>query len=574
VTGKLSARQRTLATVGVMLALFLAALDQSVVGPAMPRIAAELNGVSLYSWVATAYMVANALMVPIAGKLGDMFGRKPFLLTGMLGFMAFSWLSGFSQNMPELIAFRGVQGLFGGMLFASTFTVIADLFTIEERTRIQGLFGGVFGLSSVVGPTAGGWLTDHWGWRWVFYVNVPVGVLAVIAVFAFLPYVRSKASWREIDYVGVVALAAGLVPMLLGLSLTSDHAWTSPAVLVPLIAGGAFLIAFFVVETRWAKNPIVPFDLFRRNQFAVMIIVAFFSAFGMFAAMIYAPLLYQGVLSVSATNSGSFMVPMVAMLLVFSVVSGQVVLRVRRYRFMAAFGLAAVIAGMWVLTTVTPDSSQLLATAGLMIMGAGLGITFPLTNSVVQASLPRSVVGVGTSQVQFWRSVGGTVGLAILGSIMAQRLPGAIESRISALHLPPQFRLPSGLSGGSAQTALDPANLARIKATLPAQVQPLFDQVVHAMRFGIADTLHVVFMLGAGIVLIALVASLFLREVPVPQPVVDMVTTQLNNYLATRPPVPGVSGNGHANGNGALPEGWRPAAPGGEGAGDGRRGVL
>ena len=263
---ELSTRQKAFATLGVMLTLLLVALDQTVVGTAMPRIIADLNGLAVYAWVTTAYLVASTVVVPVAGKLGDMFGRKPFMLVGMIGFMAGSWACGFAQNMTELILFRSLQGAFGGILFANTFTVLADIFADPaQRVRMQGLFGAVFGLSSVIGPTVGGFITDNWGWRWVFYVNIPVGILAVAVTLAALPYVRSKVSWREIDFAGAALLAAGVIPLLIGLSITHDHSWTSPEVLGLL--GGAIiaLVAFFVVETRWARNPVVPFGLFRNN---------------------------------------------------------------------------------------------------------------------------------------------------------------------------------------------------------------------------------------------------------------------------------------------------------------------
>ncbi|MBO0681545.1 MAG: MFS transporter [Candidatus Dormibacteraeota bacterium] len=510
----LSSRQKVFATLGVMLTLLLVALDQTVVGTAMPRIIADLNGLNVYAWVTTAYLVASTVVVPVAGKLGDMFGRKPFMLVGMVGFMAGSWLCGFAQNMPELITFRALQGMFGGMLFANTFTVLADVFTDpQQRVRMQGIFGAVFGLSSVIGPTFGGYITDNWGWRWVFYVNVPVGILAVLVSLAALPYVRSRASWREIDFLGAGALTAGVIPLLIGLSITNDHSWTSPQVLGLLAAAAAMLLLFFVIETRWAQNPVVPFELFRNNQFAISVSVAFFSAIGMFGAIVFVPLIYQGVLGASATNSGNLLIPMMGGVVVFSTLAGQLMARIRRYRFLGTLGVAAMISAVWLLSTVTTSTSQWTVAAYTVLLGAGLGTTFPLTMSVVQVALSQRVVGVATSQVQFWRNLGGTVGTAVLGSILARQLTSAIGSRVAAVHLPPQVKLPTA-SGGSPQAALDPARLAQARAALPAPAQPLFDQVVHAMRLGLADALHDVFLVAAAILVLALLATLLLREVP------------------------------------------------------------
>jgi EmrB/QacA subfamily drug resistance transporter len=313
----LSRNQKILATAGVAMSLLLASLDQTVVGNSMPRIVAELQGLNYYAWVTTAYLLTSTIILPIAGKLGDMFGRKPFMLAGMIGFVAASALCGVSQNMAELVIFRGIQGLFGGMLFASVFAVLADIFPPEQRARMQGVFGGVFGLSAVIGPTIGGWLTDGPGWRWVFYVNVPVGIAAVLLVSAALPYVRSRAHLRDIDWVGCILLAAGLVPMLIAFSLTSNHKWSDPEVTGLLAIAAVVLVAFFFWERR-AGEPIVPFSLFRNNVFAVSVVIAFFSALGMFGTILFVPLLYQGVLAVSASNSGELLTPMFVGLIGFS----------------------------------------------------------------------------------------------------------------------------------------------------------------------------------------------------------------------------------------------------------------
>jgi EmrB/QacA subfamily drug resistance transporter len=513
-TLELSRNQKILATAGVAMSLLLASLDQTVVGNSMPRIVAELQGLNYYAWVTTAYLLTSTIIVPIAGKFGDMFGRKPFMLTGMVGFVAASALCGLSQNMAELVIFRGVQGLFGGMLFASVFAVLADIFPPEQRARMQGVFGGVFGLSAVIGPTIGGWLTDGPGWRWVFYVNVPVGVVAVLLVSIALPFIRSRASVREIDWVGCILLAAGLVPMLLALSLTSDHKWTDPEVMGLLAIAAVVLVAFFFWERRVAQ-PVVPFDLFRNNVFAVSVTVAFFSALGMFGTILFVPLLYQGVLAVSASNSGELLTPMFIGLIAFSTLAGQAITRVKRYRFIGTAGVGIMIVGMVLLSRVGVSTPTWQVAATILVIGAGLGLTFPLTLVAVQSALPREFIGVATSQVQFWRNLGGTIGSAVLGSILVNRLPGAIGDQVAALHLPPGFKLPGSGGSTSPQQLFDPAHLAALRAQVPAQVAPLFDQVIHATRVGLANTMQELFLIAAAILVIALVATLFLREVPI-----------------------------------------------------------
>src|SRR5947207_3198106 len=255
--GEMTRSARILATVGVGLALVLAALDQTIVGTALPRIVADLNGLDYFAWVATAYLVSSPTLTPIAGKLGDLFGRKPFLLAGMIGFVLASALCGQAQNMAQLVAFRGIQGIFGGVLFASVFATLADLFPPHVRARMQGIFGGIFGLASVVGPVVGGYLTDNVGWRWVFYVNVPVGILAVAAVVLFIPRTRHESSWRDIDFAGAVLLAVALVPMLVAFSITRDHDIFSLEVLGLLIFSAVAWVVFFFVEQREAHPMVI-----------------------------------------------------------------------------------------------------------------------------------------------------------------------------------------------------------------------------------------------------------------------------------------------------------------------------
>jgi EmrB/QacA subfamily drug resistance transporter len=451
--------QVALATIGVAMALLLAALDQTIVGVAMPRIVAELHGLNYYAWVTTAYLITSTALVPVAGKLGDMFGRKPFLLAGMIGFVAASALCGTSQNMFELVLFRALQGVFGGVLFASTFAVLADVFPPEQRARMSGLFGAVFGLSSVVGPTLGGFLTDGPGWRWVFYVNVPLGIAAVMLVATQLQFVRSSARLRDIDWLGTGLLFAGLTPLLIALSMTRDHAWVSPQVLGLLGMAGAALVAFYLIERR-VEHPVVPFQLFKLNVFAVPAAISFFSGIGMFGAVIFVPLLYQGVLGTSATNSGQLLTPMMLAVVVTSTATGALIARIPGYRFLGTAALGAMILGLVLLAQVGPGANPFEVTRDIVIIGAGLGVTFPLTFVVIQAGLPHRLIGVATSQLTFWRSLGGTIGTAVLGSILTNRLP------------------------------------------------------IPYTRLGLATTLRDLFLVAAIVASVSVIVSVFLREVP------------------------------------------------------------
>ena len=517
-SGEIHGRRLVLVTVGIMLALFLAALDQTIVGTALPRIVAELKGVDLYAAVLTAYLVTSTIMTPISGKLGDLFGRKPLLLTGMVGFIVASWLCGLSQDMLQLVAFRGVQGLFGGVLFSSVFASIADLFTIETRARIQGLFGGIFGIASVVGPTIGGYLTDNFtniipgvaGWRWVFYVNVPVGIAAILFVVFTMPRTQHKATWRDIDFPGVVALTFGLAPMLVAFSITRDHDWGSPLVLGLLGFGAVVLVAFYFLEQR-TSHPIVPFELFKNRTFAVAVIAGFLVAVGMFGAIVYVPLVYQGVLGIAATNSGLLITPMMVGLVAGSVMTGQLMLRIKRYRYLGTFAMGLVALGTYLMSTITVDTQQLEVVRDLVIVGLGVGITFPLYLNSVQSAVEPRYIGVVTSQIQFFRNVGATIGTAVLGSFLSQRLPINVQTQIDALNLSPAIKQFASAGTGNVQALFDPA----ARANIPAAFQSTFDAVLVAVRSGLAATLHDVFLAACAASLLALVASVFLDDVPI-----------------------------------------------------------
>ena len=508
----LSRRRTVFVTIGIALGLFLAALDQTIVGTALPRIVAELNGLDYYAWVITAYMVASTTMTPVAGKLSDLFGRRPFLLGGMAGFVAASALCGQAQNMAELVAFRGIQGLFGGVLFASVFAALGDLFPPHVRARLQGVFASIFGLASVVGPVIGGYLTDNVGWRWVFYVNVPVGALAIAAVALTMPKVAHKASWRDIDFLGAFTLATGLVPLLVALSITRDHDIFSPEVLGLLLVAAVVLVGFFFIERR-TPHPMVPFTLFRNRTFSVSVITGFFVAFGMFGAITYVALIYQGVLGIPATNSGLLITPLMVGLIGSSIVTGQLMTRIPRYRYLGTVGITVMGIGLWLLGQVTTSTEQVEVVRDLVLVGIGLGTTMPLYLNAVQSALPREYLGVSSSQMQFWRNIGGTVGIAILGAVLSHELPDKIRAAVASVSLPPQAQGAIGASG-NVQAIFDPAQIAATRAALPPQLQPVFDQLLLAIRGALASALHDIFVVGALVLIVALVASVFLEDVP------------------------------------------------------------
>ncbi|MGC4806672.1 MFS transporter [Micromonospora sp. DT233] len=515
--GLLPTHRRILGTASALLALALASLDQAI-GVILPRVAAELNGLSLYAWVGTAYLMSCAIAVPIAGKLGDLVGRKPFLIVGIVGFMGSSGLCGAAPGMGWLIAARALQGVFAGMLIATVYTVLGDLYRPSERARIQGVASSVFGVSSVLGPLAGGFVTDQFGWRWVFYINVPLGLVA-LAFALSLPRVQGRTTWRDLDLLGSALLAAGLTPLLIGLSAAgTGQGGPSPTAWLLMGVGAAVLVGFYVVETRVVAQPLVPFGLFRSNPFTLAIVVAFLATFGMMAAVYFAPLLFQGVLGQSLTRSGTLLAPLMLGLIVTSTLTGRLLSRVPRYRYLATAALLALAVALTILAYTRPGTAGGWATLAMVLVGLGMGVLLPLTTSVVQNAVKRSHLGVGTSQIQFWRVMSGPVSVAVLGAVLSARLPDAVAARLSTVGLPPGVALPGGLAEGDPQSALDPAALERMRASLPPDRPALYDQILGTVRLGVADALHTVFLTAAVIALVAAVASLFLREVPQSDP--------------------------------------------------------
>lgn len=466
---------RLVGTIGVILALVLASVDVSIVGTAMPRVVDDLGGLDLYAWVGISYGVASVVVIPIAGKLGDMFGRKPFLLAGLVGFIVASFLCGASQTMLQLAALRGLQGLFAGVLMVNIFTVVADMFTAERRVQMQGVLFSVAGLSMVIGPLLGGLITDTWSWRWVFYVNIVIGVLSALAIGLALPYVRSEAGWRDIDALGVVTLIAGLVPVLVGVSLIGNgEPWTSPVVLALLLGGAALLVAFFLVETKQAANPIVPFGMFRNHTFAALIVVAFFSAFAMAGTVFYVPLLYQGVLGVSATYSGSLVIPLTLALMVVPPVAGKLLPMIPRYRFLGTFAFVCMVAGLLLLTQVEQQTSTAVPVLAMALVGIGVGVAFPMATAVAQNAVSQDRLGVATSQIQFWRILAGPMTFAILGSVLAWHVGDANRAAL--------------VGGGDGVSAA-----------------------------ALGTGMHQMFLVAAALVAIGLVATLLMPEVPLRQ---------------------------------------------------------
>jgi len=414
-------RERAFTLAGIMVALLLGALDQTIVATAMPKILQDLNGLNLYTWVVTAYLLASTAMIPIYGKLSDLYGRKVVVLVGVLLFLAGSVLSGQSHSMGELIVFRALQGLGSAGIFSTAFTVIADLFSPAERGKYQGLFGAVFGLSSVIGPWLGGFLTDHLSWHWVFYVNMPVGLVALIFIIFQMPPLKPKLDRKvSIDWLGALMLLLGIVPILLALSLGGqEYPWASVQV-IGLFAVGAVGVFLFILVERRAKEPIIPFDLFQNKTYVIGNAAALLIAgVAFFGAILFLPIYMVLVVGVSASAAGLTVMPLTLGLVVSSFISGQLVSRLGRYKMLLLIGTAIVFVGYWLMLGLTVDTTRAQVSWRMIILGVGIGPALPIYTLAVQNAVNPHEIGAATSSSQFFRQIGSTVGVAVFGTILA-----------------------------------------------------------------------------------------------------------------------------------------------------------
>jgi len=512
---ELSPATKRLVIAGTMLALMVAAINQTVVSTALPRIIGELGGLSLFSWVFTSYMLTSTASVPLVGKLSDLYGRKPFLIAGIVIFMVTSAAAGASQTIEQLIVWRAVQGLGAGMIMANSFAVIGDLYPPAERGRYQGLFSGVFGIASVLGPTLGGTLTDHLSWRAVFYINIPFGVAALAVLWFGFPWRRSGPREHAIDYTGAALLASAVVTVLLALTWAGDQfAWSSTQIL-GLFGLAALLTILFIVAELRAADPVLPMHLFRNRVFVVASSVTFVSGIGMFGTITFMPMFLQGVLGASATNSGIVTSPMMLGMVVASAIAGQLTSRTGRYRSLVLMGGAVLAGGMFLLSTFSPDTTWLMAITGMIVVGFGIGASMPILGLAVQNALPYRLLGVASSSSQFFRQIGGTLGVAVFGTLVTTRLHDNLQSEIPPnvrAQTPPQLLA----SLEEPQVLLSPKNLDALEAAF-AQIpsgSTLFDAAIAAMRVSLADAVALVFLIGAFVALAALAISFFLPEVP------------------------------------------------------------
>jgi len=507
---------RRITVIALIIVLLLGALDQTIVSTAMPRIVAELRGLEIYAWVTTVYLLSSTVMVPIWGKLGDLYGRKIILVWGVSIFIAGSALCGLSGEfgelpllgggMTQLIVFRGLQGIGGGALFTSAFAVIADLYPPRERGKMSGYFGSVFALASIVGPVIGGFFTEHgtvhlagWtlaGWRWVFYVNLPLSALALFMIISKTPGLKAGRGGK-VDFLGAALVVTAFVPLLLALSWGGHtYPWTSPRVVGLLTLTVASLIAFILVELR-VTEPILPLDLFKNRVFTLTNAASFVISMAFFGAITFLPLYLQLGAGVSATQSGFIMLPMMFGLILSSTIAGRMVSKFGRYKPMMLFGSVMMLAGIALMTQLSPDTPPWGVALRVFVLGIGLGPAQGLFAMAAQNAVPANRIGVVTSSSQFFRQIGSTVGVAVFGAVMTHVL--AVEA--------------AKVGGGGARVSLDQlqkialAQTQRGLGSAHVAVDPLLKT---AFSRAIVD----LFWVGGGVALLGLIAIAMVPELP------------------------------------------------------------
>ena len=476
----------------LMLAMLLAALDQTIVSTALPKIASDLNGLSKYSWVATAYLLTSAVSTPLYGKISDMFGRKKIFQSAIVIFLIGSALCGAAQSMNQLIIFRGLQGIGAGGLMTLVFAIIGDLVPPRQRGRYQGYFGAVFATSSVIGPLLGGFFTDQLSWRWVFYINLPIGILALAAIAARL-HLPVRKSPHKVDYLGALLLAVSAVPLLLATVWGGvDYPWLSLQI-IGLYALSAVAAVLFYIRERYAREPILPLELFRNRIFSVTVLLSLIVGIVMFGAIIFLPEYQQLVRGDSATKSGLMLLPLVLGIMSASLSSGRIISKFGRYRPFPIIGTAVITLGFFLFSHIAVDTNRVLLGVWMYVLGLGIGMVMPVLTLAVQNAVDRKDLGTATSSVIFFRSIGSTLGAAIFGAILTNRLTA---------------HLTATLPGDTAKAA------AKGLQQSAASLKHLPPDILHKVLTAFAGAFHDVFLIGIPFAVVAFLVTLILEETP------------------------------------------------------------
>lgn len=540
-------RTRIVVMAGTMLGLFTAAMDQTIVSTSMPRIIGDLGGFGLFSWVGTSFMLTSTTTVPIVGKLTDLYGRKPFYMAGIVILLLGSALAGSSQNVEQLIAFRIIQGFGAGMIMGIAFAIVGDVFTPAERGRWAGLMSGVFASASVLGPLIGGGLTDHVHWRWVFYVNLPLGAVTLAVLAIGMPNLRPPQN-SKMDYRGIGLLTATVVPMLLAFSWAgSKYDWASVQI-VGLLSWAVVGLAVFTYAELRAEEPVLPMKLFKDRVFTVSALVTLVTGFAMMGSLFYIPLFVQGVIGASATNSGLVTMPMMIAMAISSAIAGQIMSRVGRYRVLGVLGIVIMLVGMVTLSQMSVKSTMMDARIAMVVFGVGLGMSIPLFMYAVQNSVPYRYMGISTSSMQFLRAVGGTMGVAIMFSIIQGQYHDSLQENVPAA-VTSQPQLAAALE--DPQFLLNRAALTQVTEVigeLPGDSAQTLEATILGVRESLAGGITEAFFISIFVLALAVAIALFMKEVPLrkthwlPEDAVDVGSASATEPLLL-PPIAGGSGH-------------------------------
>ena len=524
------AAHKNIIFIGLALGMLAAAASQTIVSPALPVIVSELGGVSHYSWVATSTLLVSAVTVPIVGKLSDLYGRRGFYIAGIVIFMLGSILAGAAQSFWWLVGARAIQGLGMGTILPLAQAILGDIISARERGKYVGYLGGVFGVASISGPLLGGWITDNFSWRWLFYINLPLGIIALAFVILYM-HLPHEPREHSIDYIGFSTLGLGLAAALLATSWGgTQYPWGSWEI-VGLYVGSAVILGVFVYNESRAKEPVLPLYLWKDSIFTLSVVANLAISMGMFGAIYYIPVFAQGVLGTSVTGSGTITIPLTVSMILTSIVVGRLITRTGRYKAFILAGPIVMALGYVLLTRLGYDSTENQVRLYLIVVGLGLGALLQTYTLIVQNSVTRENLGVATSAAQFSRSAGATIGIAVFGTILTSRLQVEIPK-----HLPPGASQQAGkLSGSSGISAvLDPSALSKLP-----------NAVATGIREGLAASIHPVFFAGIPIIIVAFIASLFIKEIP-------LRTKAFADEAGPSAETGGVAQNGAARGKNAV----------------------
>ncbi|GGI10381.1 putative MFS-type transporter YusP [Gottfriedia solisilvae] len=505
---------RKLLLIGLIIAMFFSALDGTIVGTAMPKIVGDLGGLSMMTWLTTAYLLTSTTVVPIAGKLADLLGRRGVYITGLVIFMAASALCGIANNMTELIIYRGIQGIGGGVMMPMAMIVIGDMFTGKERAKFQGVFGGIYGLASVIGPQIGGWIVDSLNWKWVFYINLPVGIIATIFIALGLKG-RKNTGPISFDIAGMITMIIGVVSLLLALSLGGvDYAWDSWQIIGLFALAVIGIISFIIVENR-AEEPILPMYLFKNRTFVTLNLIGFFMTIAMFGAIMFVPFFMQGIVGVSATESGTIMTPMMVTMIIASIIGGQLVFKVG-IKPQIMTGMFVIALGLYLLTTLDMDSSKTIATIFMGVMGLGIGLVMPTITLALQEVFDKKELGIVTSSSQFFRSIGGTFGATVLGAVMNSKSGTLLNDElVPYLNKLPEQAAPlvnkfKDMIDSNPQSVFTMLFNEDAKKLIP---NDLLQGMLPVIKTSLMESLHNVFFVGLGFIIVGAICTLFIKQI-------------------------------------------------------------